>query len=412
MSSPAAPKRTVAVFAALDTKFTEAEFVRDVIQAKGLSVLLVDTGVLGEPGVVADIDRSTVARAGGVELAKLIAAKDKSDAMVRMRDGAAAVASTLIGDGRIQGMLALGGTAGTTIGSAAMRTAPVGFPKMMVSTVGGGDVSPYVGTTDITMMPSVVDIAGINRISARTLSNAAGAIAGMVTTDAPELPDRHLIMASMFGNTTALVDLARERFERSGYEVLVFHATGTGGRTMESLIDAGYADGVFDVTTTEMADELCGGVFSAGPDRLRAAARSGVPQVVAPGCLDMVNFGEPETVPDRYRGRQLYEWNPSVTLMRTTPDECAELGRRFARMLNEALGPVTILLPLRGVSQLDSPGEPFWNPEADRALVGAIMGEYHDASHIVEVDANINDVEFADVAVNALLKSLTARSRG
>ena len=396
----------VGIIAALDTKGAEARFLRDAIAARGLATLVIDVGVLGAPAFAADVSRAAVAAAGGADLAALVASQDKAAAMAAMTQGAAAVAARLHAEGRLGALIGLGGSAGTAIATSAMRALPVGVPKLAVSTVAAGDTRPYVGTKDVTLMYSVVDIAGINRLSARILTNAAAAIAGMATAEPPRLAERPLIAASMFGNTTACVDRARAALEAAGYEVLVFHATGAGGRTMESLIADGYIAGVLDVTTTEWADELCGGVFSAGPTRLEAAAAAGVPQVLAPGCLDMVNFGAPETVPARYRDRQLYRWNPNVTLMRTTPEENAELGRILAEKANAARGPVAILLPLRGVSQLDSPGQPFWWPAADRALYDAITAHVRPGILVEEIDANINDPAFADRAAGLLLEML------
>jgi uncharacterized protein (UPF0261 family) len=288
-----------------------------------------------------------------------------------------------------------------------MRALPVGVPKVMASTVGGGDVAQYVGTKDITMMPSVVDVAGINSISRRIYANAAAAIAGMVEQELPPSTEtRQLITASMFGNTTDCVNRARAALEEAGYEILVFHATGTGGRTMESLIASGYITANLDLTTTELADQVCGGVLGAGPDRLMAAARAGVPTVLAPGCVDMCNFWAVETVPERYRDRNLYQWNPNVTLMRTTAEENVAMGKMIAHAANESTGPVAILLPLKGVSQLDSPGGAFWDPEADGSCYDAIKRNLKPGIPLIELDANINDPAFADRAVELLLEML------
>jgi len=396
--------KTIAVIAALDTKGQEAAFVRDLIESRGHHALVIDSGVLGTPGIAATVGRDVVARAGGDDIDALRTSGDKARAMAAMYRGAAVIAAQLHGEGRIDGMIGLGGTAGTTIGTSAMRALPVGFPKVMVSTVAAGDTRAYVGTKDVTMMYSVVDIAGLNGISTRILANAAGAIIGMVETEPPVVTARPVIAASMFGNTTTLVDRARGIMETAGYEVLVFHATGAGGQTMESLIADGFITGVYDVTTTEWADELAGGVFAAGPTRLDAAAQAGIPQVVAPGCLDMVNFGGPDTVPAHYRGRKLYEWNPSVTLMRTTPEENAQLGRILATKVNASTAPVTVFLPLGGVSQLDSPGGEFWWPEADAALYDAIKATLRPDIPLVSLDLNVNDPAFADATTARLLE--------
>jgi uncharacterized protein (UPF0261 family) len=398
--------KTVAIFAALDTKGEEARLIHDVLSAEGVIPLVIDVGVLDDPKIVADVSRRDVASAGGDDLNELIASRDKSRAMAAMNAGAAAIAARLYAQGKIDGVIGIGGSAGTGIATSAMRALPVGVPKLCVSTVAAGDTRPYVGTKDVTLMYSVVDVAGINRLSARILTNAAAAVAGMVKVEPPKIAERPLLAASMFGNTTRCVDRARKALEDAGYEVLVFHATGTGGQTMESLVADGFIAGVLDVTTTEWADELAGGVFSAGPSRLDAAARAGVPQVVAPGCLDMVNFGAPETVPPKYHGRNLYRWNPNVTLLRTNPEENAELGRIIAEKVNATVGPAAVLLPLRGVSQLDSEGGAFWWPEADQALFSAIKRHLHQGIPLYELNHNINDPEFADAAAGALLEMI------
>jgi uncharacterized protein (UPF0261 family) len=277
-----------------------------------------------------------------------------------------------------------------------MQHLPVGVPKLMLSTMASGDTSPYVGATDITMMASVTDIAGVNSVSALILANAAGAIAGMVKKASVELRDpRPLVAATMFGVTTPAVTGARADLESRGYEVLVFHCTGTGGRAMENLIDAGFFDGVLDLTTTELCDELVGGVLSAGPDRLGAAARTGTPQVVSLGALDMVNFGAPNTVPDEFEDRTMYQHNPSVTLMRTTPEETAELGRQIAEKLSAATGPTALFIPLRGVSMIAVEGQPFYDPDADAALFEAIRENLSDSVELIEMDCDINDPAFA-----------------
>ncbi|HYF34590.1 MAG TPA: Tm-1-like ATP-binding domain-containing protein, partial [Prosthecobacter sp.] len=299
---------------------------------------------------------------------------------------------------------------GTAIGTSAMRALPVGVPKVMVSTVASGDTRTYVGAKDIAMLYSVVDVAGINRISAAILTNAAGAVVGMVEAEPPKIEEKPIITASMFGNTTALVDRARKQLEEAGYEVLVFHATGSGGQTMESLIADGFVQGVFDVTTTEWADELCGGVFAAGRERLDAAARAGVPQVIAPGCLDMVNFGERASVPEKFVSRLFYQHNPQVTLMRTTPEECAQLGRILAEKVNAYTAPVTVLLPTRAISVISAPGKPFHDPAADAALFEAIKSNLRPDIPVIEMDCEINSPDFAAACAQALLNNLKAAS--
>jgi len=398
---------TVVIVGALDTKGAEFQFVRDLIRARGLETLVVDLGVMGDPPFAPDITADEVARAGGASLAELRGAKDKSRAMQVMTAGLVKIITDLHRQGRLGGILGMGGGGGTSLATAAMRELPIGVPKLMLSTVAGGDVAQYVGTRDLTLMASVVDIAGLNSISRPIYANAAGAIAGMVEQEIPEAKQaRPLITSSMFGNTTQCVDRARAALEAKGYEVLVFHATGIGGRTMESLIADGFITANLDITTTELADEVCGGVLSAGPDRLMAAARAGIPTLLVPGCVDMANFWAANTVPEKYRSRQLYEWNPNVTLMRTNVEENTAMGKLIARAANESKGPVTVLIPLNGVSQLDSPDGAFWNPEADHACYQAIKDNLKPAVKPVEIDANINDPDFADKAVELLLAML------
>ena len=399
--------KPVVIVGALDTKGKEFEFVRDLIQARGLDTIVVDFGVLGDPLFVPDITNDEVARAGGCSIEELRADKDKTRAMRTMSDGLTKVVAKLHASGRLGGVLGMAGSGGTSIATAAMRGLPVGVPKVMVSTVGGGDVSPYVGTKDITIMPSVVDVAGLNSISRRIYANAAGAITGMVSQAVPEVEEaKPIITTSMFGNTTECVDNARKILEDKGYEVLVFHATGTGGRTMEGLIDAGYITANLDITTTELADEVCGGVLSAGSDRMMASARAGIPTVLVPGCVDMANFWGIETMPEQYRGRKLYEWNPDVTLLRTNVEENQQIGEMIAHAANESTGPVAIVIPLKGVSQLDSPGGDFWDPEADQACYDAIKRNLKPGIAVIEINNNINDVEFSNKTAEILLEML------
>jgi uncharacterized protein (UPF0261 family) len=395
---------TVVLVGTLDTKGHEYDYMRDRLREAGVDVLLVDAGVLGEPQVAADVPREEVARAGGADHAELVRVGDRGAAVDAMGRGAAAVLAKLHAEGRVDGVAAVGGSGNSSIAAQAMRDLPVGVPKLIVSTVASGDTRPYVGAVDVSMMYSVVDIAGINQISAQILTNAAGAIAGMVTARVPESSgERPLVGATMFGVTTPCVTHARERLEELGYEVLVFHATGTGGQSFEALATGGYLVGALDVTTTELADDLVGGVLSAGPDRLEAVGRSGIPQVVSLGALDMVNFGPRDSVPDKFEGRNLYVHNPTITLMRTTPDEMAELGRRIARKLNAAQSPTVLFVPLKGVSAIDVEGQPFHDAQADEALFAALR-EGIDTSKVEvhEVDADVNDPAFATAMADRL----------
>jgi uncharacterized protein (UPF0261 family) len=397
-------ERTVLLLGTLDTKGDEFAFLRERLRGAGVGVLLADVGTLEPATVEADFTREQVGAEAGVDVEALRAAGDRGAAIAGMADAAAALARRLHDEGRIHGVLSAGGSGNTAIATAAMQALPVGVPKLMVSTMAAGDTSDYVGGVDVTMMASVTDVAGINSISARILANAAGAMAGMVNAPAPQVEDgRPLVAATMFGVTTPCVTRAREELERRGYEVLVFHATGTGGKAMEALVEGGLLSGVLDVTTTELCDDLVGGVLSAGPGRLEAAGSAGVPQVVSLGALDMVNFGARETVPPKFEDRNLYVHNPSVTLMRTTPEECAELGRRIAGKLAAATGPTSLFVPLGGVSMIDAEGQPFHDPEADAALFGALREGLEGSSvELVELEHNVNDEEFADAMVDKL----------
>ena len=405
--------RTIAVLGTLDTKGHEHAFVAAAIRARGHAALLIDVGGLGAPQVPPDIARDEVARAANLDLAALAAKQDRGAMIAAWTRAAPGFVAELARAGRIHGVISLGGSGGTAIGTAVMRALPLGFPKVMVSTVAAGNVAAYLGVKDIVMIPSIVDVAGLNRISRQVFTQAAGAICGMVAATAEPATAaagaaKPLIVASMFGNTTRAVDRARQRLEAAGYEVLVFHATGTGGRTMESLVETGLVAGVLDLTTTEWADELVGGVLTAGPTRLEAAARRGIPAIVAPGCLDMVNFGPPETVPAKFKGRTFYQHNPQVTLMRTTPAECAELGRIVAEKVNLSTGPVTVLLPRRAISVISEPGGPFHDPVADAALFGAIRQHLRPDVPVIELDTTVNDPRFADASADALLGHLAA----
>lgn len=412
-SHPSAAVVTVVALGAFDTKGDEYAFLRDRLRMHGVDVLLVDVGVLGTPTLPAEIDRETVARAGGTELAELVQRRDRGAAVAAMARGAAVVVRELWDQGSLQGIIGLGGTGGSTLISQAMRELPVGVPKLLVSTVASGDTSPYVGATDLTMMHSVVDMAGINRLSEKVLRNAAAAIAAMATGAAEPEPasDRLLVGATMFGVTTPCVTRAKERLECYGYEVLVFHATGTGGEAMETLARGGFLAGVLDVTTTELADELVGGVFAARPGRLRTAGDLGLPQVVSVGALDMVNFGPRETVPEQFNGRNFYQHNATTTLMRTTPEECAELGRRLAQRVANARGGVTVFLPRRGVSLIDVKGEPFHDEAADNALFDAVETSLTGTPIRCQVlDTDINDSAFADAMADELHRLIAERS--
>ncbi|ELZ63874.1 UPF0261 family protein [Haloferax sp. Atlit-10N] len=400
---------SVVIVGTLDTKGEEIGFARDVLEGQGIEVHLVDVGVMGAPEIEPDTDAAAVAEAGGSTLEALREAGDRGKAIETMGDGAAVVTSRLHAEGQLDGVLGLGGGGNTSVATAAMRALPMGVPKLMLSTMASGDTEPYIGYHDIAMMYSVADIEGLNQLSRTVISNAALAMVGMVSNEpAVETEDKPTIGITMFGVTTPCVQTARDWLEARGYETIVFHATGTGGRAMESLVEEGVIDGVLDVTTTEWADELVGGVLAAGPDRLDAAAERGIPQVVSTGALDMVNFGPKDSISDEFDGRQFHVHNPQVTLMRTTPEENAELGRIIAEKLNTATGPTTLALPLGGVSMLDAEGEEFYDPEADEALFDALREHLDDHVEVIESSANINDEEFALTLAKAIDRRMRA----
>lgn len=403
---------TIAVLGTLDSKGLEHTFIAECLRARGHEALLINVGSLSEPTVPVNVSSAEVAAASGEDWQSILARQDRGECVALMARAAAKHLSGLAESGRIQGIISLGGGGGTAICTAAMRALPIGFPKLMVSTLASGNTAPYVGTKDIVMMPAIVDVAGINRLSRVIFENAAGAISGMV--DAAELrkarptSDRPIIVASMFGNTTACVTAAKEVLEAAGYEVLVFAATGNGGRAMESLIESGMVTGVLDITTTEWADELVGGVLSAGPERLDATAKAKVPAIVTPGCLDMVNFGEPQAVPAKFAGRTFYHHNPQVTLMRTSPEECAQIGKIIAEKVNAYTAPVTVLLPLKAISVISAEGKAFHDPKADSALFTALKQHLRKDIPVIEMEVEINEPAFATACALALLENIKA----
>ncbi len=403
---------TIAILGTMDTKGEEHAFVAGLIRQRGHQVLIIDTGTLEDAKLKPDITRREVAQAAGVDFDALLAKRDRGEAVKAMSQGAPVVLARLAQEKKIDGVISLGGGGGTAISTAAMRALPIGFPKLMVSTLASGNTAQYVGVKDIVMFPSIVDVAGLNRISRQILTRAAGAICGMVEANPPAAGDKPVIVASQFGNTTACVDHARKVLEAAGYEVLVFHATGMGGRTMESLIESGMVAGVLDITTTEWADELVGGFLTAGSTRLEAAAKHGVPAIVTPGCLDMVNFYAPESVPEKFKGRNFYQHNPQVTLMRTTPEECAQLGKIIAEKLNGSKGPVSVLIPRQAISVISAPGQKFHNAAADQALFDALKSNLRRGIEVIEMDCAINDPAFAQACAKTLLRNMTLSKTG
>lgn len=395
----------------LDTKGEDYAYVRDLVVARGHRVVTVDIGVAGEPaGIAPDWDADEVARRAGASREALRAAGDRGRALAAMAEGAMELVLELHRQERIDGILGMGGTGGTSVIAAVMRRLPIGFPKVLVSTAASGDTRPIVGTRDVVLIPSVVDVAGINSISELIYREAAAAVCGMMEQPPPsQRAEKPLIAITMFGNTTAAVERCKRQLEAQGYECLVFHCTGVGGLTMEGLVEDGRIAAVLDMTTTEWADELCGGVFTAGDTRLEAPGRVGIPHLVVPGCIDMVNFGGADTVPERYRDRLLYAWNANVTLMRTNVEENEQLGEIFAQKLNRAQGGTAVLIPTRGYSLLGASGERFHDAAADAAFEQALRSRLDRHIHCETLALAINDEAFADRAVSLLIELLAAQ---
>jgi uncharacterized protein (UPF0261 family) len=393
---------TIAVLGTLDTKGDEHAFVAGLIRARGHRALLIDVGTGGPPTVVPTFTREQVAAFAGIDLAEILARKDRGECVVAMTKAAPVFLANLAAAHEIDAVISLGGGGGTAIATAAMRALPLGFPKLMVSTLAAGNTAHYLGTKDIVMMPSIADVAGLNRLSRIIFSRAAGAICGMVEAEIQIDEARPLVVASMFGNTTACVTEAKRIVEEAGYEVLVFAATGAGGKSMEALIESGLVAGVLDLTTTEWADELVGGVLNAGPARMDGVAKAKIPAVIAPGCLDMVNFGERDSIPERFAGRNFYIHNPQVTLMRTTPEECAELGRILADKVNQYKAPTAIMIPKKAISVISAVAQPFHDSTADEALFEAI--HTHAKVPVEDYDEEINSPVFARACAEKLLE--------
>lgn len=401
--------KTIAIAGTFDSKGHEYAYVKDLIESLGLNTLTINTGVF-EPVFEADVSNEEVAKAAGADIKEIAAKGDRAYATEILSKGMEILVPKLYQEGKFDGIISFGGSGGTSLVTPGMRKLPIGVPKVMVSTMASGDVSNYVGTSDIVMMPSVVDVAGLNSISTKIFANAAFAIAGMVKfEDTHVIEKKPLVAATMFGVTTPCLTAAQEYLEARGYEVLIFHATGTGGQSMEALVEGGFIEGVLDITTTEWADELVGGILAAGPHRLEAAGKMGVPQVVSVGAVDMVNFGPMDSVPEKFRGRNLYKHNPMITLMRTTALENKEIGHVIAEKLSASKGPATIMLPLKGVSGIDAEGEPFYGPEEDRMLFDTIRNEVNrDVVDLEEFDLHVNDKEFAEAAAQKLIDLMQA----
>ena len=396
--------KTLAIAGTFDTKGEEYLYIKQLAGELGLKTLMIHTGVF-EPAFVPEVSNGEVARAAGMSIEELAAGKDRALATEVLSRGLEQLVPQLYKEGRFDGMISFGGTGGTSLVAPAMRALPIGVPKVLVSTVASGNTAPYVGTSDIVMIPSVVDVAGLNSISTKIFSNAMFAIAGMLKFETTQQPEKKpLVAATMFGVTTPCVTEARIVLEDAGYEVLVFHATGIGGQSMEALIEAGFIEGVLDLTTTEWADELIGGVLNAGPHRLEAASRKRIPQVVSVGALDMCNFGPADSVPEKFKDRKFYHHNPTVTLMRTTVAENEQIGKKLAEKLNMAKEKTVLMLPLQGISAIDVEGQPFYGPEEDRMLFDTLRGQVdRSVVEVIEMDHAINDPAFAQAAAHKLI---------
>ncbi|GHB65830.1 Tm-1-like ATP-binding domain-containing protein [Persicitalea jodogahamensis] len=396
----------ILILGCFDTKGEVFKYLRDQILQLGERVVTMNTGTMGSTSAFpVDIEAEAVAKAAGTTLEKIRKANDRGEAVAKMGAGAAGIIGQLVAGGHLKAAISMGGGGGTFIALSAMQGIPLGIPKLCITTLAAKDLSRPMGYKDITLMPSVVDVAGLNSIIQPIIGQAAAAICAMANLQSSEkTTHRGSIAISMFGNTTACVNQCTGLLEKAGYEVMAFHANGVGGSTMEALIREGVFAGVLDVTTTELADELCRGVCSAGPARLTAAAEADVPQVVVPGCLDMVNYAEPDTVPPKYHDRQLYSWAPNVTLMRTDVAENRVLGKEIGSKLEGANA--SIVLPLKGLSQIDAEGDIFHNPEVNRALFNSIKENAEPGLEVIEADYHINDQAFSEILVKKLLEKI------
>lgn len=395
----------VIMIGCFDTKAEDFEYLFTCLKDKNVEVLTLNTGVLGTTDQFpVHFEADVVAKAGGSQLSVLRKGNDRGKALEIMGRGAARILGDLLSEHKVDAVIGMGGGGGTYMALAAMRAVPFGIPKLCLSTLATKDLSAKIGNKDIVLMPSIVDVGGLNAISRVLIRQAAGALVGMINiSESYEKESAGSIAMSVFGNTNLCAESCSQLLKEKEYDVLAFHAVGSGGKTMESLIGEGFFDAVLDLTTTELADHLCGGICSAGPDRLTAASRMGIPQIVVPGCLDMVNFGALDTVPEKYKDRQLYSWAPDVTLMRTNATENEQLGKMLADKINASKGPVSVLLPMGGLSKIGAVGEVFHDPEIDKVLFDAIRNNINRNIDIIEIENNINTVAFAERAVKALL---------
>ena len=404
--------KTVALVGTFDSKGTEYQYIKELLEKLDLKVFTIHTGVF-ESSFVPDVDVAEIAAEADEDIASIRKRNDRAYATEVLSRGLKRLLPKLFAKGLFDGVLSFGGTGGTSLVAPGMRQLPIGIPKLIVSTVASGDTSVYVGTSDIMMMPSIVDVSGLNKISKRIFGNTVSAMAGLLNYRfETEEDERPLVAATMFGVTTPAVNFAREYLEQNGYEVLVFHATGIGGRTMESLVSDGYFAGVLDLTTTEWADELVGGILNAGEHRLEAASLAKIPQVVSLGAMDMVNFGPFDTVPDQFKNRNFYKHNPTVTLMRTTVEENEKLGKIIASKLNLAKSETILVIPNGGFSAIDVQTGPFYCPEADKALIDSIKKHLTNENvKLIEKEHAINDKAFAEFSAQQLINLMNEKGK-
>jgi len=399
--------KTIVLIGTLDTKGEEIDLLQTLILGRGHQVLIADTGILGAPSLEADISRQQIAEAARTTIETLQEKGDEAHAQKAMGIGLKEITLSLLDSGRIQGLLAIGGGQGSIIVAPTLKALPLGFPKLLVSTkVTQAGIRPYVGPKDVAVLPPVADLAGINRLTSRILANAAGAISGMVEMEVPKIENRPLIVLSMNGTITGCGLTVKSLLEKDGYEVLVFHSIGTGGEALESYVADHEVSAVIELAVNEIGNELFGGLASAGPHRLESAAKKGIPLVLVPGSADFINFLGPETIPEKYRGRTIHPHNPQATILRTNREENLVLGKTIAVKLNKAKGPVVILWPGLGLSSVDRVGKPFWDPDADRAFLEGLRSNLDPRIPIKEVDAFINDRDFAGMVVEALEPSI------
>lgn len=392
--------KSVLLIGTLDTKGPEIAYVRDRLQALGVATIVADSGILAGPlDIVPDVSRTEVARLGGTTIETLRQAGSRGEAVHGMLAGLRALSAKLLGEGRLDGVLTLGGAEGAVLGASAMLGLPIGIPKIIVTPIASGRrrFGPLVGTRDVMVVHSVVDILGMNPISTTIFDNVAAAMAGMVTHARPMQTDdgRARVAITMLGNTTKPVMVIRDALARHDLDTVVFHSNGVGGPAMEELAAQGLFVGVIDFTTDELADELVGGFHVGGPERLRRIGALGLPQIIVPGCIDFTVHGRPDEIPTRLQGRPVYTHNPEFTLVRTLEDEMAQLGRIFAERLNPATGPVEVMVPTAGLSIPNVPGGVFWDPPADAAFLTQLRAHLREDIPLTTHARHINDTEFA-----------------